>query len=324
MKTVNELLLSNSLLNNTMPLINTLLVGDNASAKTYILEETIENNRVNKKCYYISVKNRNVTLDSKVPDKVTPYSSRIINNLLDKRLDNITGNQDLWVDNSLAINIFSALFILGNYCNVINDFFGCDVRIERSRSELNQVIYAVDINGVKHVKLSNGISSIIRILIEIDMARELGCEVVFIDEIEKYLDSNNSYNLIRFIQSRYRDLQFVITTHSDDVIVGSSDFNIIKIINDNDYVKDKGIEVYNSNDYDSNNLVKRKFFQIHENLEYADMFKNVSDIYSELFDNDHISRDDLEYLNHISNNKKIPLKIKNIINGIENLRMALL
>lgn len=314
MKTVNDLLVHNYILDGTLKFKNTFLVGDNASAKTFILEKTLSNNKSVKKCYYISVQNRNISIDEiKILNSIN-LKRDTSKKLLERRLNSLQSEQDLWVDNSLGVHVFAILFLSKKYHELISGFFESSID-SILHSSMFSSYYVTLINGVEHQKLSNGISSIIRLLIEVELATELGCDIIFIDEIEKYLDSNNSYKLIRFIQEKYHDLQFVITTHSDDIIVGGTDFNIINIINSDNDVNEKQVEIYNSNDYNSSSLVKRKFFQLHENIEYSDKFKRVNDIYNNLLVKDFISKKEIQYLRDIAE-PSLPDKINNILKEI--------
>lgn len=315
MKTVSYLLDGN-ITSDDFSFKNSLLVGDNSSAKTYILEGYLNKKRKSENCYYISVENRNLTLDISIINEVHLHERNTISTLLDKRLE---GTDDLWVDNSLGKNIFSMIFISGDYNDVISDFFGFNVEVKKVNSSIFNK-YVACFNGVENLKISNGISSIIRLLIEIEIGVKLNCTAFFIDEIEKYLDSNNAYKLIKFIQNRYVKQQFIITTHSDDIIVGSKDFNVIKINNDNDNVNNKTVEIYNSNDYNSSGIVKRKFFQVHEELEFIDSFNYVNDIYTDIIVNSYYDNKNDDTLYDLLSNDSTPQQIKNVILEINDLK----
>jgi ABC-type cobalamin/Fe3+-siderophores transport system ATPase subunit len=314
MDNVKCLLSTNALLSDTLCFKNSLIIGDNASAKTFVLEKAIESN-LSLSPYYISVNNRDINIDKvRASDQHFFDDYKVINSkLLKKRLES---NEDLWADNSIGSNIFAQILNYSNFFSVIEEFFEEKIIIHMGKNVLeSNIIY---IGEVPHKKLSNGLSSIFRVILELEAAKALRCNIVFIDEIEKYLDFRNSYKLIQFIQSKYPEFTFIITTHSDDVIVGSSDFNIIKINNDSCVVADKSIEIYDSNDYDSSMATKRKFFQIDDNEKFAEVFVNINRIYDNLLVNDKVCQNDITYLSGLQS-ESLPQKITNIIDEINSL-----
>jgi predicted ATP-dependent endonuclease of OLD family len=295
---------------------NTILVGDNASAKTYALETLLQNQPL--KAYYISVYNRSIEQSKLITEAtLTLPSYREQQKLLANRT-NVNANEDILWDGSLGSNFFASLLNHDKFRGVIEDFFDSKIDMHHHNSPfVNNT--EIRFNGVTHLKLSNGLSSIFRILLELEVAKLIGCETVYIDEIEQYLDSQHSFKLIKFIQSRYNSFNLIITTHSDDVIVGSNDFNVIKINNDSTNVEEKSIEIYDGNDYDSSLLAKRKFFQIDEDSTFTSVFVKVNRIYDSLLISDNIGQNDIDYLNEIERSD-LPEKILNVISEIKFLR----
>ena len=330
MKTVRNLLESNAIIHYELPFKNSFLIGDNASAKTFILESTIHINKNLTNCYYISVHNRSINIDNadflpslniNTANFISTFNinSGVLRKLLNKRLEStlLEKEQDLWVDNSLGTILFAKLFLSKSFNYLIGDFFESYIHIDIKEYDFSSK-KEILINNVKHETLSNGISSIIRLLIEIEIAKILGSEIIFIDEIEKYLDTNNSYKLILFIQNRYKELQFIISTHSDDIIAGGDDFNIISIINNSNDVNLKEVEIYNSNDFTSSFDVKRKFFQLPENKKYLSLFDTVDNLYTNLIMQRGISPSDQKIFEEIkANYSKLPEKVKNVIDEID-------
>lgn len=295
---------------------NTIIVGDNASAKTYVLEKLLQNQNI--KPYYISVYNRSINEANLITETtLTLPDHREQQKLLLNRA-NVNANEDILWDGSLGSNYFASLLYHDEFKGVVEDFFESKIDIYHHKSPfVNRT--EIRFNGVTHLKLSNGLSSIFRILFELEVAKLIGCETVYIDEIEQYLDSQNAFKLIKFIQNRYDSFNLIITTHSDDVIVGSNDFNVIKINNDSTNVEEKSIEIYDGNDYDSSLLAKRKFFQIDEDSTFTSVFVNVNRIYDALLISDNIGQNDIDYLNEIEHSD-LPEKILNVISEIRFLR----
>lgn len=313
---------------------NSLIIGDNTSGKTYILEQLIKAQKGNN--YYISVNNRNVELQSM--NFREPISEHLdVKKLALKRVDPDTPNEDLWYGKSsdrFASDVFAKTFSEDNNKEVIEKFFGSTIEINKvdeengslggliSRYAKNKVTFKDNITDEKteHLTLSNGLSSIFRILLELQLASKEGCDAVLIDEIEKYLDSSNSFKLIQFIQEHYSQMKLIITTHSEDIIVGSSGFNILKINNDSNDVNEKSIEIYDGNDFDSIVSTKKFFFPVANNIEFLDVFRSVDKIYNKLLMSEDLSNEEQKSLNILSTQKDLPSKVLNIIYEINKLR----
>ena len=311
-------------LNLNLSFRNSLIIGDNTSGKTYLLEQLFK--KTKDSSYYISVNNRNINLSYLHLNNHNPLrmsKTRALNKLYDLRVGNATDAiQDLWLERELAVNFFAETFSVDDNKGVIEDFFQSKISIKPRKVQFGTGSNVITLNDIDHLTLSNGLSSIFRILLELQLASKMGCSTVFIDEIEKYLDSSNSFKLIQFIQKKYSNMRLIITTHSEDIIVGSSDFNIVKINNDSPEVNLKSIDIYDSNEFESIVSTKQFFFSIPYNTKYLKVFQEVDKIYNNLLINDRLSSEELNYLSLIGS-ENLPPKIAGVIEEINTLRNRL-
>ncbi|MCD3351591.1 ATP-binding protein [Clostridium botulinum D/C] len=130
--------------------------------------------------------------------------------------------------------------------------------------------YKYKIGDTIYENLSNGYQAIIRLLVEIQYAVSKGVKVILIDEVVLYLDANNSRKFIEFIQNTFNEIHWIFTTHSPEVICASSNFNIIK-------VKENNYEIYDGNNLnDLESTIEALFDQdIIENDEFDTILENL-------------------------------------------------
>jgi len=80
--------------------------------------------------------------------------------------------------------------------------------------------------------------------------------VVVIDEINEFLSAKNEERILPFLTNRFSNMNFIITTHSADVIASSIDFNII-VLSHNDY------QCLDGNDFSSVTDVREIFEKVY-------------------------------------------------------------
>ena len=88
-------------------------------------------------------------------------------------------------------------------------------------------------------KLSSGYQAIIRIFLELLYFKNSYNNInknpiVVIDEINEFLSTKNEKKILPFLMKKFNNMNFIITTHSADVIASSIDFNII-VLKGNSY-----------------------------------------------------------------------------------------
>jgi predicted ATP-binding protein involved in virulence len=80
--------------------------------------------------------------------------------------------------------------------------------------------------------------------------------VVVIDEINEFLSTKNEERILPFLIKTFKDMNFVVTTHSADVVASSIDCNII-VLSSNNY------ECLDGNDFTSVTDVRDIFEKIY-------------------------------------------------------------
>lgn len=119
-----------------------------------------------------------------------------------------------------------------------------------------EIVYKRDIDRYilidgKRRKLSSGFQAILRMFLELLYYHDTVVKnnkfdryLFIIDEVDEYLAPKNSYNILKFIKKQFPGIDFIVTTHSEDVIAGARNFNIIALT-------DSNYEILDSNDFES-------------------------------------------------------------------------
>lgn len=299
---------------------NHLIIGENATAKTYILEKILE--KIEKKnVLYISVNNRGINFDDN--GEVEEEFLMDLSTLNEKRVEN---KNDLWSDNSEAEKLIRNYYFTGKNKKIVEEYFGEKIKegiegIDENSNSLSKSILkkrTIVIGNIPHKVLSDGLKAIFRILLELDIAEKNNIKYILIDELEKHLDAKNCYKLIRFIQNKYSNKIFFIATHSPDIVAGSTDFNIIKILNTSKEIEEKEIELYDSNEYSNDISAKRDLFPSYENEDYTKEYEKLMEIFSSQLEEVEIKKEDMEFMNKIlEKESKLPEYIRKLLTKIK-------
>ena len=108
--------------------------------------------------------------------------------------------------------------------------------------------------------LSNGYQAIIRLFLEIIyIHKNKGNNkiTVVIDEIDEYLSSRNKSNIVEFLKNEFNEFNWVITTHSADVMASAKNFNLIILKNEN-------YQCLDSNDFNTITDVQEIFRDLYD------------------------------------------------------------
>lgn len=217
--------------NNALNGQNYILIGDNSSGKSEVLHNVVEN-KLNQAVYFIDSVNRtfdagkveliskaykNVKFDSEyvVSERINPFNFNLqdtfkaatcIEQLYDKYKDRLT-----------------------LMCKM---FLNREFKIVRENLEAGLTENRVLIDGMG-VKLSSGYQAVIRIFCEIlyfsDVMKDRKWDrgFVVIDEIDEYLSPKYSAQIFNFLQEEFPELDFLITTHSLDLVKSANNANLI-------------------------------------------------------------------------------------------------
>lgn len=218
---------------------NYIIVGDNASGKSEILLSFMQR-KGSQLVYFIDSVNRTfdpakVELQSKSYQYMNLTPDCVIS-------DRIACNNFNLCDTFKALSCIEQLYSkykekLTNMCKC---FLGTNIHIEREQLEAGLIENKVIIDG-EEAKLSSGYQAVMRIFCEIlyfyDVmeAQNWQHAVVVIDEIDEYLSPRYSARILNFLQKEFAELNFVVTTHSIDLVENTENTDII-VINDTSYM----------------------------------------------------------------------------------------
>ncbi len=222
---------------------NYILIGDNSSGKSEILRNVVEKKR-NQAIYFIDSVNRtfdtnkieleskaykNVKLDSEyvITERISPFNF----NLRDT-FKVATSIEQLFDKYSVRINSMCRLFL------------DRDIRIVRENLEVGLVENKVIIDRIE-TKFSSGYQAVVRLFCEIlffcDVmeSKKWNRGFVVIDEIDEYLSPKYSAKILNFLQEQFSQLNFLVTTHSLDLVEFTINTNLI-------ILRDLTYEIYTS------------------------------------------------------------------------------
>lgn len=217
-----------------LPYKDTILLGDNSSGKSDVLKGVIENGD-RRKYYFIDAVNREfdvkqITFEK---EKNIVYSSKIN----DTRL-----NEDIFNHKDS--------FYYGGTPKAIEDFyFNYKERLEKLIQIFLQIEFEVkqELTGAvvyvndERFSLSSGYQALIRIFLEILYYEDTMHEgIIVIDEIDEFLSVKNCGKIFDFLRINFPTLNFIVTTHSADLIAETENANIVLLRNTNYEVLDAG------------------------------------------------------------------------------------
>lgn len=250
----------NKILNDKLKYKNSIIIGDNSSGKSELIK-LIFSKQIDG-YYFIDSVNRTFDfsrINSTKDLEISAYKSVVNRRINDETKFNLVDSFDLSsVDNGAIEQIYlnyedkiQILFekMLGLKMKRITE----DIGIGRKRN-------IIQIND-EYDKLSNGFQAIIRLFLEIlffeDYIEEnVEFPFVVIDEINEFLSINNEQKILPFLMKEFKNINYIVTTHSEDVIMSSIDCNIIAIRGNN-------YEILDGNDFNTTTEIREIFNKIY-------------------------------------------------------------
>lgn len=250
--------------NEELPYVDSIIIGDNSSGKTLLLELFIEKIKNDSPVYFIDAVNRgfDVKKISKT-NKKPVYKKTILDTRLQEDYFNLVDSFNCFGTLTERVEIIYQL-----YEKEVQDLF-YELTSDKFQIFYEDPIGEVDFGNGKGL-LSSGYQAIIRILLELlyyqDMeieANELQYSWVIIDELDEYLSPRYSAAILKFLKKTFPWGRWIVTTHSCDLVASTNDSNLI-ILDNGSY------EVVDINDYTSISEVQIIFdrvFGTYENSE---------------------------------------------------------
>lgn len=226
--------LTKVLLDRKLEYKDTIIIGDNSSGKSDVLKQLIENDTEGA-FYFIDAVNRYFNVAQIMPDPIfnIAYSSEISKCRIKE--ENFNQRDSFYYKGTPR----AVEELYANYADevtgMMEEFLGIKFNIKQGNIGLE-----VYIDG-EEVTLSSGYQALIRIFIEtiyFASTRETG--TVVIDEIDEFLSVANSGRILGFLQGKFPELSFIVTTHSADLIAHSEYINLILLEEQNFEIVDAG------------------------------------------------------------------------------------
>jgi len=292
--------INNKINENSLKYSSTIIIGDNSTGKSELLKLIIKNNKEN--YYFIDSPNRFFDITKVINEKNIDFGDykEVVKQRLEINHFNLADS--FYYPNSGRIEAFY-FTCKEKIKKLLKTFLNIDFTLKKENSIANNT-YEAFINNNK-VDLSSGYQAIIRIFIEIlyfeHFVRKNNIKnpVIVIDEVNEFLSTKNERNIMPFLLKTFPKLNFIITTHSYEVIASSLDFNLI-ILKENNY------EILDGNDYSTVTDVREIFRKLY-NYDETDVKSNIDDKLMNLFNQkieEKWSSKSEDVLNDLLKNKK--------------------
>ena len=236
MKSYQEMLndLSECLKNGKFIYKDNIIIGDNSSGKSDVLKIMMQKDE-QKKYYFIGAVNRSFEVEQvgEEPVENVSYSDEINRNRLKEENFNYR-DSFYYLGVPRAVEDFYANYQF-ELKKMMNEFL--DISFDIRLGEVGWEVYIDE----TEVALSSGYQALLRIFIEIlymESTRKEG--TVIIDEIDEFLSVKNSGKIFDFLRKKFPMLDFIVTTHSADLIANTENANLILLHHENFEVLDAG------------------------------------------------------------------------------------
>lgn len=224
---------------------DTIIVGDNSSGKSLLLKLLIEKFGKSDAVYFIDAVNRGFEAGMVVQENKKPeYKQTILNTRLEDEYFNLKDSFNCYGTRTERVEQIYYLF---------------EEKLQSLFEQLTEEKFKIAASGVAgevefesgRGLLSSGYQAIVRILLELLFYQEKCLDekkiknaCVVIDEADEFLSPVYEYKLLPFLKEQFPEMEFIVTTHSANLVAGSQDANLIVLEN-------TGYEVLDANDYQS-------------------------------------------------------------------------
>lgn len=237
--------ISEKLLNRGLKYGDSVIIGENSCGKSLLLRLLVQKAGKTDSIYFLDAVNRGFDVGKVVKEMKKPAYKRTI---IDTRI------QDDFFNLKDSFNCFGTMTerieqIYYPYEEKLQDLFE-KLTDERFRLIPGDVFGEVEFKEGRGL-LSSGYQAIVRILLELlyyqdKCVEENGIEraVVIIDELDEFLSPGYAYKIFPFLKEQFPQMDFIVTTHSGDLVAGAQNANLIVL-------DEKGYEVMDINDCQS-------------------------------------------------------------------------
>lgn len=235
---------------------DTIIIGDNSSGKSLLLKLLIEKAEEAEDIYFIDAVNRSFDA-SKVTNgsRKAEYKRTIVNTRIQEEYFNLKDSFNCYGTSTERIEEV--------YYWLEEDLQELFFLLTKERFQIipNGVLGEVEFENGRGL-LSSGYQAIVRIFLELLyyqkkylVEKEKTRAMVIIDELDEFLSPRYAYKIFPFIKEKFPAMEFVVATHSVDLVAGAENSNLI-------ILDASGYEVLDANDYQSITEVQMIFDRV--------------------------------------------------------------
>lgn len=236
-----------------LPYKDTIIIGDNSCGKSDLLRKVLTDDEA-QKYYFIDAVNRSFNIGQIAAESETNiyYSADIKKSRLEENNFN-----------------YKDTFYYGGTPRAIEDFYNnysvelkglmesfLNISFEIKQGKLGWEAFV----NTEKVDLSSGYQALLRIFLEciyFSKTQETGTFVI--DEIDEFLSVKNSGQIFAFLRRQFPENNFIVTTHSADLIANAENANLA-LLQGNDF------EILDAGDFSSISQVYNIFDAIFERI----------------------------------------------------------
>lgn len=235
---------------------DTIIIGDNSSGKSDVLKQLMQSDE-KEQLYFIDAVNRSFDISQigeiSFPDIV--YSTEISRYRLKEDVFNL--KDSFYYRGPTAIEEFYI-----RYAEKIQKLMSrfVDIHLEIRKNDVGWSAYI----DHEEVILSSGYQALIRIFLEVLYFADTKQEgIIVIDEVDEFLSVINSGKILNFLKQEFSGINFIVTTHSADLIANAENMNLILL-------QDDSFEVLDAGDFESVSQVYDIFHSLFPKKEKTD------------------------------------------------------
>lgn len=251
--------------------VDTMIIGDNSSGKSLLLKMLIEKFGKTDEVYFIDAVNRGFDVGMIVKGEKKPeYKQTIVNTRVKKEYFNLKDSFNCY--GTLTERIEQIYYPFEEKLQILFE----QLTKDRFKVIQGEALGEVEFKNTKGF-LSSGYQAIVRILLELLYYQEKCIEdkkieraTIIIDELDEFLSPGYAFLIMSFLKEKFSLMDFIITTHSCDLVAGTQNANLI-------ILKDGKYEVLDINDFQSVSEVQIIFDRI-----FGNHILEINDIEDEL------------------------------------------
>lgn len=248
--------ISENILKGNLRYADTIIVGDNSSGKSLLLRLLLDKMGEIDEVYFIDAVNRGFDVSKVIEEnQKLSYNKAIVKTRIQENYFNLEDSFNCYGTLTERIEQIYYLFE-----DELQELF-CELTGERFKIAGNGILGEVDFENGRGT-LSSGYQAIVRIILELlfyqqkcIVDKQLSRVKVIIDELDEFLSPTYARKIFPFLKKKFCQMDFVITTHSCDVVVASQNANLVILDNSE-------VEVVDVNDYQSASEVQMIFNRI--------------------------------------------------------------